>query len=483
MHRIQRSTIHPLTACVLLSWGCSPGGRDVDGSLLIDAELTLGEDAPTVLRVQWNTGTPAHSWVEYGLDSASSETTPMVVSADGVNDLRVFGLKAGHSYTVRGVSELSDGRTVATDTQTVDIPARASGLPDMDISVADSDGMVGDGYVLMTILQQGRSWIALIDRDGDYVWWHDPGEGSLVPTVELARNGTDVLYSVYDISQQQDIGEVRRVSLADGQVSSTRTLLGHHDFAELPSGEIAWLAYDTRVVNVEGRQQAVTGDAIRFAQEGTSEEWNTPVLFSLMDGVTEVHPSCQHMRSELVGTGGLDWSHGNSLVYDEGEDAFYYMARHLDSYYKIDRLTGDVLMILRPPPPPQPGVPAGPRPWSHPHFSDAWAGGMVMFDNGSHLNPAVSAISHFSVDETTGRLTLEWHYEDPGQRFMPVLGDARRLPGGSYLTAWTSAGTIAEVTEQDEVTWQAEADLGSAIGRIQWVPDLYDLQASDDLDD
>ena len=52
-------------------------------------------------------------------------------------------------------------------------------------------------------------------------------------------------------------------------------------------------------------------------------------------------------------------------------------------------------------------------------------------------------------------------------------GDVERLSNGNTLVTWSSAGEIQEVTPKNEVVWQVNTDLGSAITFIDRVESLY----------
>lgn len=456
----------------LSTLGCGPGAGS-SGNELSGVEVTLDDLVPTVAHATWQVDGDGESWLEYGLDDSLAEVTPSQVNVDGQAELTLLGLKAGHSYQVRAVTRLDDGTRLQSAALTVDVPVRADGLPAFDLVVAD-DGLAQEGgYLLFVIIQQGMSWIAIVDRDGDYVWWHQSPVGTLVATVKLARNGTDIIYGSYDQLQEVDIGQIHRVSLRDGMMVKTRTKLGHHDFEEMPDGSMTWLAYSTADRLMGDELVAVTGDAILQADEGAVEETQIRPVADLLMNWRAPTLGCEHVQDVLGGTGGMDWSHANSLAYDEAQDAFYLMSRHQDALLKIDAASGDVLYEMSPTSDDMRGDPGAM--WSHAHFSELTDDGILVFDNQLHQDPGVSGLSHYVLDEERGAYERIWHYEDPLGRQLSILGDLKLLPDGNYLSSWMQVGTIVELTPDQEVAWQLETDVGSSIGRLHWVPDLYDL--------
>lgn len=108
-------------------------------------------------------------------------------------------------------------------------------------------------------------------------------------------------------------------------------------------------------------------------------------------------------------------------------------------------------------------------------MSHLWDGGMVVFDNGYHHDQSVSRVVAYSWDEGDNSLAVDWQFTDPESRFIQLLGDGRWLDNGNYLTAWTSAGIIAEVTPKGEIVWQVELEVGTGVGRVTMLDNLYDL--------
>jgi len=455
--------------------GAGPGDSGSVGTGdLTDLTATFNENVGSVLAVRWTAPADGSSWVEYGLDDSLGLSTPAQATDGGASDVTVLGLKASHSYTVQAFTETSDGTVYSSDPFTVDVPARPEGLPTMNLlAQADSYADSG-GFILFTVMQSERSWVGIIDRDGDYVWWYDAGEGVLAPTVELARNG-DVLVSTYDNAQKTDIGMLERIAVATGEVTGTRTVLGHHDFAELPDGSFAWIAFDTRTAPINRVDTLVTGDAIVIGPEGATDGTALETVFSTFDFFPPAIV-CSHAEEVLAGTEGLDWTHANSLAYDDADDAFFMEMRHLDTLAKIDRQTGEVLWTLG-----DGGRSAmtgsEERPMAHPHWSHIWDDGMMYFDNGDHRTPQESRVVELAFDQDARTYEEVWSWSPGDGTFSGVMGDARKLPGGDVLTAWAVQGSLRQL-EGDEIVWQVDADIGSAVSRVRWIEDIYDTAAS-----
>ena len=109
-------------------------------------------------------------------------------------------------------------------------------------------------------------------------------------------------------------------------------------------------------------------------------------------------------------------------------------------------------------------------------MSQVLDGGFTLFNNGDHLEEKVSSAQEWAFDETTMEMTRVWEYKDPEGRFVPMVGDVRKLSGGNYLISWTSLGRLTEVTPDHRLVWEAETGgLGNMTVRVRWLPNLYDL--------
>lgn len=448
--------------------------------------MAIDTEFPTIVDVSLDAGDASGQvWIEYGLDDALDRTTPRWDS-DGTLDTSVLGLKAGRTYQLRVKLETDDGTVLSSGVWRATLGPRHTLLPAFDVTVAEDGRQVG-GFIVLTLLQADRSWVVAIDREGDYVWWQDVGEGRVAPTVKLAENGTDLLYGSYDNGQIQDLGEIVRQPIAGGEQVRTRTLMGHHDFFEGPGGAMYWLAYETKTFDLDGVLTSFTGDVVLRAAEGSGDDAVPALVWNSFDHLPEPEIVCSHVEDVMPSTGGHDWTHSNSLIYDRDADAFIYVPRHLDRVMFIDRSTGDIRWVLGDEGTlsPAPGGDTGGTDTGasgeplldHLHLSQASESLVVAFDNGDHRDPQASSLSVFEIQPRNETYERVFHWQDPEGRFVPILGDLISLPDGTWLSSWTNSGLLVELDAGGEVVWSAAAAIGTGTGRVVWVPDLYDMRA------
>jgi len=314
-----------------------------------------------------------------------------------------------------------------------------------------------------------RSWAVAYDHCGVPVWWRSTeSRDTKITRVRMSRDRGSVLYSEFDEFRTQDVGQVHRVSLLDGVDMVTRAREQHHDFVELPENEVAWLAWE-RVPNVwfeKSAEDELAADAILSAPLGAGDEADPTVRFSIFDDL-DVEPfwSCSHMNGAWANA--LDWSHTNSLIYHEDTGAWTVTMRQWDATARLDAdgslrwMVGGPLDSF--------ALAPGTRWHRHGHMSDAWDDRLLVFDNGNHDPDPVSRAVEYRVDEDARVVEEVWSFDHPDGGFVTHLGDARRLPGGNTLIAWSADGILTEVTPEGEVVWEVRAD--QKIGRVEFVPD------------
>ncbi len=441
--------------------------HDEDGPV-----ATVSEQIPTVVTLSWTSAQEGLGRVDYGLDGDLTLSTPDEREATREHRITVYGLKAGHTYTFRGVSTPEGGEAERSETVEVELDPPPRALPTLTVSEEDSGAMSPGGYVLVAMVEAGGAWMVILDRDGDYVWTRQVEDGLVTPGGHFDPNTNSITYLPADNSGGTDLAYVQRVSLDGEEQSTTRAYLGHHEGLRHEDGTLAWLAFDLTEAEVDGAEEEILSDMILEGPEGASEDAMPDIRFVLLDHIEPFVP-CEHYYDELVGTEARDFSHANSLLYDEDRDEYWMLSRNLDEILITERATGQLVARI-----------GGKDPeiatenpddmWSHGHMSHRWDGGFMMFDNGFHHDDQRSRIVEYAFDREAGTLEKVWEWSDPSGLFNQVFGDAQKLPD-TWLSTWSAYGRIEEVSADGKIVWMAESEIGWAFGRAVWVEDLYDL--------
>jgi len=433
----------------------------------VSPAIAVSEIIPTVVQVSWEPEHPAadEMRVEFGAGVLLDRTVPAGMGDDGRCHATVLGLKPSTTYRLRAV-EVDGGTTYAGDRISVDtgpLPADFPGL-----TVERTPGRTPAGGFLVTSLLSNPSWAVILDGDGDPVWWHRPGdewERSFVPRTHLSDDGEHVLYEASASALTGDdelVGErmLVRVSL-DGSTVETLPLEGcHHDFVELPDGNVA--AIVSQIRQVEGED--VTGDRIAELDwaEGEVASW------SIWDHM-------EYDPADITADDDPGWTHANALDHDRATDRYTLSLRNLDAILHIDRPTGEILWQLG-------GVhsdfdaalnvlPLFQRQHQFQHVD----GGLLVFDNGT-VDDLRSRVVQYALEGSDDDLHVQqvWtHVADP-PLFSIGFGDVTRLPSGHTLITWSSAGQIDEVTGDGVLVWSLNAAMGAGFGYTTWVESLVD---------
>ncbi len=440
-----------LTGLLLVGLSCGGGEDDVvepdlpdtsapQGLALQDVTGEVNEIIPTVYEVSFGSSEGARSWVEFGQDGQLDRSTPILEDTQ-THGHTLLGLKAGGTYTWRAVLESADGVRVEGETQEVSIDLPPSDMPRINVTTWNPELSQLDGhYLLFSVMEAFQSWVVILDIDGDYVWYYEVPPELNVVTSAPGRDGKSLIWAMYDRDQLTDVGNVTRLSLDGRTETVTRTLLGHHDFVEHEDGTLGWLAFIDRDVQIVFDSFHIYTDRIYEAPEGSGDDAEPVEIFNFFDDY-DVDPwwVCSHVSEDEFGGYGYEWTHSNSLVYSEADAAYYVQSRFLDAMLKVDRATGEVLWQMGGAHSDFGGIPEADW-WSHGHLSQVWEDGLMVFNNCNHCDDPVSRVAEYAYDEEAKTIEKVWEYVDPGGRFVEILGDVRKLPGGNYVASWTSGG-------------------------------------------
>lgn len=415
-------------------------------------------------------------------EDALDQQSPGVAASEGAVPVR--GLVLGHHYFAQVAIGDKESDVIEF---TVDPPP--DGIPIMTQNRWEPGGSCMDGgYVLFNYIGSGKSGVAIVDRRGQYVWGVSVAPPEQVGRARPSRDGKSILYNVAHEEKSSDIAAIYRQPYEGGDPVRTRTLWGHHDFVELPDGDMAWLGYDIRLDQLypDGvTTGCIAADTLMKGPEGMGDD-ETPT--TLWDTWEDYEPGIYTFTGESDlflknydcgdGTSPREFQHGNSMGWIDSEQSYYVNWRWLDTMVKFDasgvmqwqwgggfnELDG-----------------ADPKP-EHAHFSDVWPGHVLMYDNrnstvGSRL--VQYGLTDTSYVQDAEFLAGDLSLDDPAHviDYDDVLGDLRRIPidgCDNLLVSFSKQGRLSEMTPDGEFVWDIGVGLGQITGRAYFLPDLYD---------
>ncbi len=447
-----------LTTLVLLS-ACRGGTDDTAGepNPEQDPTVVVSERIPTVAVVSWKTVEPLACHAAYGLDGATDVSTPSEAEALTRHEFVLRGLEEERSYTVA----LRCGEVESPPVQFV-TGSLPSWLPELEREIVDPS-RAAPGF-LLTLLEHEdrRSVVSIVDQDGGYVWYADPG--GFATRARLAPDRGSVVVAT-NVQEPGDLGLVRWVGW-DGAILREEEVQGiHTDFDVLPDGTVATLSREVRHLGDD--QRPFQGETIIELRPDGSQE----VVWSVFDDfpplVTGEYQPCSW--DETIAC----YSHVNSLSYDPLTDAYLLTAFHLEAAFGIERASGELLWVLR-----SGGgdftVPGNEgRILAFPHSVERQGDELLLLDNNSPFAGGCTAALIFSLDPGLGQATIPWVYASDECFSNNFLGNAQRLANDNVLVALPTAGRIDEAAPSGALVSRWWTQLGSQFRFAELVPSLY----------
>jgi hypothetical protein len=427
---------------------------------------------------------------------------PLTVASEaGERSIPVIGLRAGRTYDIE-VRTVADGGVTDAATVAFDVPPLPDWMPDHSVTMFDAE-RVSEGYTIIetrprTLPGTGpednnRFGLIAYDTEGEVVWYWMREVGEELTDLTLGVHGFEPTaagsflthYWVHGILDTDFAGnvlghwqpapihaqadELAYISGAEEgepavvpvEADWVELLTWHHENWPMPNGNILALSTTNHPLTPE-QQQAVCPDdefefgaisdvIVEFSPDGTVlRTWD---LWDAID--FDVHPGV-HMCNQFgifTSVDYRDWSHANSVVYDERRDAIIVSVRHTNQVIAFDHLDemgpqSDVRWIIGA----GSELPLDGDPPFHQHAAEVIdETGIIIYDNGNFRpgtgqdppgNPPYSRAVIYDVDDTSAdpadwTITQRWQhiaYHDDGRPiFTAFIGDADPLPNGNVL--------------------------------------------------
>lgn len=418
----------------------------------LDCQVELGTGAPTAT-VGWRTEEPASGVVAYGIDGAQDTMTAAVTTTQHAHLL--LGLPPDMEVSWQAAA---DGRTCQGSFWTEPLPSWVATAQ----VVAGADEGAGAWLAVVTELATRASQVQVFDRQGVVRWHHQAQDERLVVDLQPAVDGSGVLYDQFHDRFTEDVAVVRHLGW-DGQLlAETPLTMGHHMFAQLPDGVLAYQALDVRPWTDPdtGDELSLVGDAIvEIDADGQSTQ-----VFSVWDWL-EVQPN-GFSNLPSIYPQGIDWTHGNALKYDEADDSWLLSLGNAGTVMTIDRATGEPLRTVG-----AYGLPVadGSPALEHQH-DPTWLSDdrLLVFD--SHFDDFVSGAYEYALVDD--QLELVWSHQSRDELFALILGQAQRDGSGGTWVNYGSAGVIEQLDASGALAWRVELGSAHGFGQVRWLPDF-----------
>ncbi len=259
-------------------------------------------------------------------------------------------------------------------------------------------------------------------------------------------------------------------------------VIGHHDIEYDPVNN-TFLTLQDYVITVNGNP-TLFDKIVEFNATGSILwSWDTYNL-----PLSEADP--YNLTSIINGTTVVDFTHANALYWDYNNSVVYLNVRNLNTFYKIDQNTGNIIWACG-----QFGnftlLGANGAPvtslWYHSHATtevapDVFAMFDNDFDNVTNPDDCHSQLLEVTLNETSMTASVSWSWTAPTSYWSEYWGDTVRLPNGDrmgvfgtqthqfaqnqpYTTSDTGA-IIVEVNPQGQVVRTYTFPVGWGIYRV-----------------
>ena len=257
--------------------GAQDDDTSVPAGLCGDLEFKVSEFAGSSYVATWTSEVAGTPTITLELNGTTWDYTSEASGTE--HSVALNNLRYGGDYIASVEVVGPDGSEVCTDIE-LDVPSAPGGIMRLDINVSDTGSAMENGYLVLSTLQADSAWVAVVDGLGRFRFVQPTDLPNMsVGRARPSRDGKSVLWSYYDLDRVDDIGGIARVRLDGTESTRTRTLLAHHDFVELPSGDFGWLGYDRRDVampdNPEDPDYALNCPGGICAPRSASRTWSS----------------------------------------------------------------------------------------------------------------------------------------------------------------------------------------------------------------
>lgn len=437
-----RSTGYRHAMLIVLLAACTPDPA------LEAGDVTVERMGPTVQRVSWTSDEPGIGFVRYSRPGEPARITRQDAVATTDHRFVVAGMTPSETWQIAAFTKV-EGEDVSSGAVEVETEAIPAGAADVgEITGAFNSAQ----FVLETTAGSGEG-LVIYDQTGTIVWSLPVDLGRLSARARLEASGAVVTVGLFT-EGTAGLGAIVSYGLDGTELASVPILFGHHDYDRIPEG-FAYLKQDVR----EFGGEEVMGDALVEVDEAGNElrqVWSSWDSWEPPPGL-EVGP---------YGTA-LDWTHANTLEYQESTDEYMVSLHNLNAVIFIDRTSGTITRQVG-------GAEStvelvSGSAFARQHSPMLRGKELYVFDNG---DGGVSAVRGYRLDDSAGTYAERWSIPNPAGAEVLMLGDVYRTESNVTLSSWGSAGILAEFDEVGQQTFRLDLDIGAAFGFFQPISEL-----------
>ena len=389
--------------------------------------------SPRNVRLSWHVAGDAELTIERALGDEPFAVVAIRPAARGRwLDLGLTPERS-YRYRLRACHLGSCSEPVTTEA----VATAASQLPGLDVKLPaadDSDDLIVLSVLRFSLAPVTEGHAAVLDRQGHVMWEYTPAEENWVTEVQpLPDHTLAVGLGLNMVQLDLDLTPVWQPTFTSAE----------HDFDRMQDGRTILLAFETFE---SSPGTSVLGDMVRIINrdpERIDWEWRGRDHIPL----TDVNAADFQVSPWGLGH---DWTHFNSVTFDEPASTIYVNVRNLDRLYAVAYPSGDVRWTMGQ------GGDFGAGLWFHSHDPEFLEPGhMLVFDNGlwrPGSPPNFSRVIEVEYDPLARTAAIVWEYRETPDFFAFAMGSVQTQPSGNILVATGTEGRVLELTRAKEKT-------------------------------
>ncbi len=334
-----------------------------------------------------------------------------------------------------------------------------------------------DGYNLFMLERHNYSTGAIIDRkllltnmENNIIF-----EREVNPSITLADQSVEFINSTTILFGDENGARLWNI---ETDVTKNLNFSGHHEM-EMNYKNNSYFTLDSY-------ETEINGTSYRFDMVNEYNSSGNLIGFYDTRNYVETWQICPF--KETIGDV-LDLTHMNSIFVDEDENVLYLNSRNLNTFYKIDQQTGDLIWSLG-----EFGnftmydIYGNQRDnlFYHSHSLEKIDyNRFLLFDNDWHNQTNAvnrqARLVEITIDETTMNANVTWEWNAPTEYWSPIWGDCDVLPNNNklgvfgyttYQGVWQGSKMV-EVDTNGNIVWELvspiEEDLIYSVYRMERV--------------
>ena len=428
---------------------------------------------------RWNQIPGVEQYMLYITDLNNNEEIMINSLINSILITELLNWNSNYNWYICGI--MHDNEQICSETYSLNINPLPDYFPN-NIMVHDhNQELMHDGLTMMDI--ESLKFSTALNNNGDPIWFvsRDNFEDRFTYT-DFLDNGNIIGFGA---------GKGYEIDL-DGRIlfETNNENNIHHDFNKTDHGTYFFISATIENHYCPDECNPLLPDEIPWQGDIFKEidkygnelwSWNTFENINL----SEYNP---YYVEIYTGSFSMDWTHSNTVFYDDNSSSVFVSIRNLSRISKINYESKELIWNMG-----ESNFMNSTYFNENHNFSQQHSvkvlenGNILFFDNHRYLTPELSRCIEIEYNELDFTSEIVWEFVLPSDLFTGSRGDCNRLKNGNTLITAGRTGNIVEVTPNNEVVWHIEvSNLNSEVNHTMYrsnrFTNLYPIAFSIQID-